>query len=662
MTKLNKEQETAVLHKDGPMLILAGAGSGKTRVITERIAALIASGVPSSNILSVTFTNKAASEMRERAWALLGKKPKDLVISTFHAFCVRVLKSDIDKLGYKKNFTIYSTSDCLTLIRSILRELKISTLTYDEKLFAWFIDGWKNRFLHPWEVTPQNDAEGIGVRVYEAYQKYLKGYNALDFNDLINLTITLYIEHKDVLEKYQSRFRYIMVDEYQDTNHSQYKLTSLLASKYKNIVVVGDDDQSIYAFRGADVSNILSFENDYPNAKVITLHRNYRSTRHILEAAHLLIKNNIHRKDKKLTAEAGDGKEITVMPNEDEREEARFIAEDIMQKAIMNKLNYDSFAVLFRMNAQSRLFEEALRMASISYTVVGAFQFYERKEIKDIIAYLKLFVNPEDEVSLLRVINMPKRGIGSGTMTKLMDESIARGEPLYEVLLTAANIKDIPENAQKGINDFIRLIQHYQDIFAYDKDDITLPKLYENINEFLDQIAYESEVINSSDTKEKASFKIENIQSLLDGIMDYEKTNKRATLKGYLDKIVLMSQEEDDDDKPRGVTLLSIHASKGLEFQHVYIVGMEDGILPHHKSALPNEIEEERRLCYVAMTRAQRELTLTYALKRTRGGKSVDCTPSLFLTEISSFVANEKENEDDGYKFYLEMKDRLRNQ
>lgn len=656
---LNESQRQAVEHINGPLLALAGAGSGKTRVITERIAFLIRNGVSPSQILAVTFTNKAATEMRERITTLLKEKPKLLVISTFHSFCVRVLKSDIDKLGYKKSFIIYSTSDVKTLIRSILREIKVNNLNYDEGLIAWYIDKYKNNLLKPYEVEPKDDLERVVKRVYEVYQHYLKGYNALDFNDLINLTIDLYIQYPDVLDKYQERFKYIMIDEYQDTNFAQYKLTSLLASKYRNIVVVGDDDQSIYAFRGADVSNILSFETEYPDAKVITLNTNYRSTKAILEAAHSVISNNKQRKDKKVIAAGEEGIPPTVMPCENEREEAQFIAESIVQYSISKKLNYDDFAILFRMNSQSRLFEEALRLRGIPYTVVGAFQFYERKEIKDILAYLNLFVNPEDEISLLRVINIPKRGIGSVAINNLNEISIKNGTSLYQTLLDYENIDNIPPKAKEGIKDFLEIIEHYHNLFTIDKNDLEKPKLYENINKFLDVIAYHNEVLNSSDTKEQGSKKIENIESLMNGILEYERNNKNASLKNYLDRILLMSIEENNDnDKKKGVMLMSIHSAKGLEFPYVYISGMEDGIMPHHKSSSEFEIEEERRLCYVAMTRAKKHLTLTYCRSRTKMGKSVECTPSIFLEEMQKNLPEDMAMDED--EFFSNLKASLK--
>lgn len=632
---LNEEQAEAITHIDGPLLALAGAGSGKTRVITERIAFLIKKGISPSNILAVTFTNKAAAEMRERIVLLLKEKPKQLVISTFHSFCVRVLKVEIDKLGYKNNFSIYSSSDCRTLIRNILREIKINTLNYDENLFAWYIDRYKNNLIKPHEVTPHDDLEKIAKRVYEVYQHYLKGYNALDFNDLINLTIDLFIGFPEVLNKYQERFKYIMIDEYQDTNFAQYKLTSLLASKYRNIAVVGDDDQSIYAFRGAEISNILSFENEYPNAKIITLTKNYRSTKAILEAAHAVISNNVNRKDKKVVAEGEEGIPPDIISCEDEREEAKFVADSIANYSITKKLNYENFAVLFRMNAQSRLFEEAFRLMGLPYVVVGAFQFYERKEIKDILAYLNLFVNPEDEVSLLRVINTPKRGIGSVAINNLNEISIKNGVSLYQTLLDYNNIDDIPPKAKAGIKDFLDIIEKYHDIFTVDKNALEKPKLYDNINNFLDEIAYHNEILNSSDTKEQGSKKMENVESLMNGILEYEKVNKNASLKNYLDRILLMSMEENNDEEnKKGIMLMSIHSAKGLEFPYVYISGMEEGILPHHKSSSEKEIEEERRLCYVAMTRAKKHLTLTYCLSRTKMGKKVECSPSIFLEEM----------------------------
>ncbi len=661
LSGLNDEQYQAVCHRDGPLLILAGAGSGKTRVITTRIAYLIESGISAYNILAVTFTNKAASEMRERAIDVIGGRPKFLTISTFHSFCMRVLKGDIDRLGYKRNFTIYATNDVHILLRNIMRELKVKSLNYDEKLFAWYIDKWKNQLLEPNEITPTDDTMSIAIRCYALYKDYLKAYNAVDFNDLINLTIKLFMEHPDILEKYQERFRYIMIDEYQDTNHAQYKLTTLLADKYKNIVVVGDDDQSIYAFRGADVSNILSFESDYHDAKIITLNKNYRSTKHILETANAVIRNNTNRRDKNLTAVIGEGSPPEIVMNEDENEEAIFVATDIMKKATINNIKYHEFAILFRMNAQSRLFEQAMRQNNIPYAVVDIFQFFDRKEIKDVLAYLNLFTNYEDEVSILRVINIPKRGIGAASLNRIQEYARENNLALYEALYNISNIESIPENARKGVAEFVEIIEKYRFIFKSDKDDIELPKLFENIDNFIDEIVYYNELVNTSDTKEKYGQKIDNVKSLLDDIANYEKNTKRATLKGYLDKIMLMSRDDKDEEENNRnkVTLLSVHSSKGLEFPYVYLVGMEDNVFPHIRSH-EDGIEEERRLCYVAITRAKRELTITYPLRKTRMGKTLECMPSRFLEEMSdTAVAAEDISEEEGFDNYKKMREML---
>ena len=661
MSKLNPEQLEAINHRAGPLLALAGAGSGKTRVITERIINLIRTGVDPQSILAVTFTNKAAAEMRARITKLMSKKPKNLVVSTFHSFGVRVLKSEIDKLGYKKNFTIYSSNDCKTLVRTILKELRINTMNFNEGLFLWYIDNWKNSLIKYDEITPKEDIERMAINVYELYQRYLKGYNALDFNDLINLTIELYIQYPDILEKYQDRFRFIMVDEYQDTNAAQYKLISLLASKYKNIVVVGDDDQSIYAFRGADISNILSFEQEYPDTKVITLSRNYRSTKSILDAAYSVIRNNTQRKDKLVIAEGAKGDPLIVTACEDERDEASYVADSILSKVDSSNISYDDFAILFRMNAQSRSFEEALRIRGIQYSVVGTFQFYERKEIKDILAYLNLFVNPDDEVSLLRVINLPKRGIGAESMNRLNTRSIDDGVSLHDILWKANEMTDIPPKAKAGVKDFLEIIDYYTERFHVDKNDIERPNMYELIQHFLDNINYHNELYNSSDTKEQAVKKIENVDSLLNGIMEYEKYNKNSSLKNYLDKILLMSinDRSDDEDKKKGVMLMSIHSAKGLEFPYVYIAGMEEGLLPHHKSIEEKEIEEERRLCYVAMTRAKSGLTITYCTHRTKMGKVIDINPSIFLEEMQSGI-DTSYSEMDKDDFFKSMKERFK--
>jgi len=455
-----------------------------------------------------------------------------------------------------------------------------------------------------------------------------------------------------------------MIDEYQDTNHAQYKLTRLLASKYKNIVVVGDDDQSIYSFRGADVSNILSFEEDYPNAKVITLHKNYRSTKYILDMANAVIRNNTSRREKTLTAVMGEGIPPEIVPNEDENEEATFVTESIMQKAIMKNVAYDEFAILFRVNAQSRIFEQTLRRNNIPYAVVDVFQFYERKEIKDVLAYLNLFMNSEDEVSLLRVLNVPRRGIGASSINKINEYSRESGLSLYEALYNIKEIENIPEGARKGVAEFVDVIEKYKFIFQSDKDDITLPKLYENVDKFIDEIVYFNELMNTSDSKEKYTFKVDNVNSLLDDIASYEKSAKRATLKGYLDKIMLMSQMEnkDEENNKNKVTLLSVHSSKGLEFSYVYIVGMDDNTFPHYRSREDAEIEEERRLCYVAITRAKKELTITYPLKKIRLGKIIECIPSRFLEEMSTVLPKEKKEEDEesGLEYYKMIKNKIK--
>ncbi|MBI4979010.1 MAG: UvrD-helicase domain-containing protein [Spirochaetes bacterium] len=658
--KLNKPQQEAVDHKDGPLLILAGAGSGKTRVITSRIAKLIASGVPPAHILAVTFTNKAAKEMRERVISTIGDKPKQLVVSTFHAFCLRVLKLDIERLGYKKNFTIYNMSDQRALVRNVMKEVRVNINSFDEGLFLNYIDRWKNKYILPNEITPQNDFETWAVNVYRLYMKYLKGYNAVDFNDLINLVIELFEQYPEVLERYRERFRYIMIDEYQDTNPSQYKLAMLLAAKYRNLAVVGDDDQSIYGFRGSDVSIILSFEKDFPEAKIIRLEENYRSTASILNVANELIAKNESRRAKKLFTSMGDGKRPRLVAADDDRAEAVWVAEDMMQRVVMRSTKYSDAAVLFRMNAQSRPFEEEFRVRNIPYTVVGAFEFYERKEVKDVLAYLKLFVNPEDDVSFLRIINFPRRGIGDGTVTKLTHESVEKNLPLYEVLLTAAKNPDIPDKAQKGIVELIGLVQKYGEIFKETKD------IAGNVKEFLEETAFDGEVVMTSDTKEKAGKKLENIESLVNGIAEYQRSLKEPTLKGYLDRITLMNQEDtEEEEKKEGVTLLSIHSAKGLEFPFVYIVGMEQGILPHYKSVLPHEIEEERRLSYVAITRAREELTISYALARSRQGRMVETQPSLFLAEIPTHLLDRPSDAshpgagEEGFAFYQRMKEKL---
>lgn len=664
LSRLNEQQKEAVLHKEGPMLILAGAGSGKTGVITTRIAYLIKNGVEPYNILAVTFTNKAAREMRERVGGLLGKTPKNIVISTFHSFCMRVLKLEIEKLGYKKNFTLYTKSDQVSLMRSILKEIRVDVNKFDEGLFLSIIDGWKNAFLQPWQITPKDNLEEFAVKAYELYIKYLKGYNALDFNDLINLSIELYTKFPETLEKYQNRFKYIMVDEYQDTNAAQYRLISLLAAKEKNLVVVGDDDQSIYAFRGADITNILSFEEDYPNAKVIRLEKNYRSTEAILNVANAIISNNNDRREKTLQSQLGSGIKPQIVPMDDDRAEAVFVADEIFAKCAAKNAKWKDFCILYRVNAQSRPFEEELRVRNVPYTVVGGFEFYERKEIKDVMAYLNLFVNPSDEISLLRIINFPKRGIGSGSVAKLTGRAIEKGEMLYEMLFRAHEIDGIPQKALDGIRELVALIQKYKEIFD-DKENKNLSAFVEKM---LDEIDHTTEILNSSDNKDKAAKKLENVASLLRGIEEYQKSVKNPSIKGFLDTVALMKKDDKEEDDKNSVTLLSIHSAKGLEFPYVYLVGMEDGYLPHIRSMEDDAgIEEERRLCYVAVTRAKKELIMTLALKRRRRGQDVETQPSRFLSEIPEdqvlsgveLEAVKKEEEQQGYEYFLKVLEKL---
>jgi DNA helicase-2/ATP-dependent DNA helicase PcrA len=642
MKRLNPPQRQAVNHTEGALLILAGAGSGKTQVVTTRIVHLLKDKrVPAENILAVTFTNKAAKEMRERVTGMAASLADGIVISTFHSLGVRILRRDIRSLGFKPNFSIYSSSDQAGVLRQAMRERDIDSKVIDPDRILWRISGLKNRLIGPKEFTPSaSDPLDYAVAVvYPRYQELLKGFNAIDFDDIIMLSVGMLQSDKSILAFWQERFRYIMVDEYQDTNASQYLMISLLAQKYGNLCVVGDDDQSIYGWRGAEVQNILNFEHDYRDCKVIKLEQNYRSTSSILDAANSVIRNNPIRTDKALWTASGQGREIDLVVADGEEEEASRIIEGMMMEQFRDKLSWSDFAILYRSNAQSRAFEEKLRMERIPYVVVGGQQFYERKEVKDAIAYLRVIDNPGDEASLLRIINFPRRGIGDTTLVRLNQWSMEQDCPLFQALQRVHEIPGMSESARKTVSTFHSMLKGVMDGFD------SRSRLGAQTNALFNRLRIEDEIYRTLNDASQARKRIENIEQIVNSLAIFEEQNPRAGLSEFLERISLMDEQESDDDKEHGrnaVTLMSLHSSKGLEFSHVYLVGMEEELLPHKRSVEEDPTcAEERRLCYVGITRARKHLTISRCLTRRKYGAVEERKPSRFLAEIPLHLLND---------------------
>jgi len=641
MKKLNPPQQRAVKTVDGPLLILAGAGSGKTQVITTRIVHFLKNlHIPAENILAVTFTNKAAREMNERVRSMAGSLAKDIVISTFHSLGVRILRRDIRSLGFKANFSIYSTSDQAGVIRQAMRERDIDPKKIDPDRILWKISGLKNRLIAPKEFAPdRNDPLEIATAaVYPRYQELLKGFNAIDFDDIIMLSVRLLQANTAILEYWQQRFRYIMVDEYQDTNASQYLLISLLANKHGNICVVGDDDQSIYGWRGAEVQNILNFAKDHSGCVTIKLEQNYRSTGAILDAANSVIKNNTLRTDKALWTTGGRGREIDLIVAESEEDEAAKVVEQIMLEQYREKLRWADMAILYRSNAQSRAFEEKLRLERIPYVVIGGQQFYERKEVKDAIAYLKVIDNPSDEASLLRIINFPRRGIGDTTMIKLNQWSMNQNVPLFESLGRVGEIEEISPSCRKTVIGFHAMMK---EVIA----GFTNFNMGVQVNTLFNRLRIEDELYRTLNDAPQARKRIENIEQVVNSLAAYEEQTPRATLSAFLERISLMDEDKPaEDGKEHGtnaVTLMSLHSSKGLEFSHVWLVGMEENLLPHKRSIEEDPtVAEERRLCYVGITRARKFLTISRCMTRRKYGALEKQGPSRFLAEIPEHLLN----------------------
>ena len=647
---LNPQQQEAVYHTEGPLLILAGAGSGKTRVLTHRIAYLIdKKGINPWNILAITFTNKAASEMRERVDKIVGFGSESVWVSTFHSTCVRILRRYIDRLGYDTRFAIYDTEDQKTLMKEVCRKLNIDTKKTKERSLLAQISHAKDELITPDEMELNAGGDFVKKKVAEVYREYqaaLRRNNALDFDDLIVKTVELFQNCGDVLENYQERFRYIMVDEYQDTNTVQFELIRLLAMKYKNLCVVGDDDQSIYKFRGANIYNILNFEKHFEDAKVIKLEQNYRSTQNILDAANSVISNNVGRKDKRLWTDNGAGDRITFEQLESGFEEADYVARSIARLVRKGEARYKDCAVLYRTNAQSRLFEEKFIAANIPYKIVGGVNFYARKEIKDILAYLKTIDNGHDDLAVKRIINVPKRGIGATSINKVTDYALEKGIDFYTALRYVDEVPGMARSAGK-IKPFVMFIQSLRARAEMDS-------VSQLIQAIIDETGYVDEL--KAEGTDEAEQRIENIDELINKAVDYEQGEENPTLSGFLEEVALVADIDGLDENSDYVVLMTLHSAKGLEFPNVYLAGMEDGLFPSYMSITSDdatsEIEEERRLAYVGITRAKEHLTITSARMRMVRGETQFNKVSRFVKEIprelmSGEVYEPKRRDDD---------------
>ena len=626
---LNPQQAEAVINTEGPMLIMAGAGSGKTKVLTCRVANLLQKGVRPYRILAITFTNKAAAEMRERVNNMSGPAAKDVWLFTFHAFCARFLRMEIDKLpGYGGNFAIYDTADSQNLIKQILKEMNLDDKRFQPSGILSRISNAKNALQDAAAFARQagDFYEQKVADIYSRYEQKLQLNNALDFDDLLMLSIKLLQENKEVREKYQDRFDYLLVDEYQDTNHAQYLLTKFLAAKHRNICVVGDADQSIYGWRGADIQNILDFEKDYPDAKVIKLEQNYRSTQIILDAANAVIENNTGRKPKNLWTENKSGADIIYFQAVDERDEARFVIEQLQNLQRTENKKLGDMAILYRTNTQSRIFEEMLIKSGISYNMLGGLKFYERKEIKDIIAYLRVIFNPADSLSLLRIINVPKRGIGDASLAKIQAYAAANNVSLFEAVSNAAAIDGLSSRFVSKLDDLAGIIFELMNLAGE-------APVEDLIDRVLRDTGYLEELEN--ERTPQAQSRIDNLHELISVAQEFAASEEENNLENFLAHVALVSDIDDTELGEDAITLMTLHSSKGLEFPVVFLVGMEEGLFPHARTLMDEtEIEEERRLCYVGITRAKEKLFLSSTKMRTIYGNTVTYPPSRFLQEI----------------------------
>ena len=626
---LNREQQQAVQHTEGPLLILAGAGSGKTKVLTVRIAYLLAQGVNPYEILAITFTNKAAKEMKSRVEGLVGDVANRIWLSTFHSFCAKFLRFELDNfLGYNSNFTIYDTSDSQVVIKAALKALNLDDKYYPVGAMISAISDAKNKLMFASDFRKQarDFYQQKVADVYEYYEKELRKNNALDFDDLLLVAVKLLQSNAAVLDKYSKRFKYVMIDEYQDTNHAQYLLAYLLSSHWKNIAVVGDADQSIYAWRGADIQNILDFEKDYPNCTSIKLEQNYRSTKIILDAANAVIDNNEGRPGKNLWTDKVEGAKIQHFTAQSEHEEAAFIGDTIVKKHDIYGVPYGDMAILYRTNAQSRVLEEALIKRALPYTMVGGTKFYDRKEIKDVLAYLRVLYNPFDDLSLLRIINVPKRSIGATTVSKLQDYARENGTSLFMTLTQLHLVDTIKGKTKEKLEEFGILIF----TLVAEMDDKSVLDILEAI---LDRTGYLAQLEESTDPQDQA--RAENIGELLSVAKDFQDTNPTGTVEDFLEQVALVNDVDSFEQEESKVTLMTLHAAKGLEFPIVFLGGLEEGLFPHSRTLMnPEEIEEERRLAYVGITRAEKELYISNATTRTVFGRTSSYLPSRFIDEI----------------------------
>ena len=629
---LNPAQKKAVEHTDGPLLIMAGAGSGKTKVLTCKIANLLAHDVAPWSILAITFTNKAATEMRERVDRLIGEGAKDVWLSTFHSFCARFLRREIEATDiYKRNFVIYDSSDSQVVIKDCLKELNLDPKQYAPNAIQNAISNAKNQLMGP--KAMERDAENFFQKkvaeVYKSYARKLRTNNALDFDDLLMVSVVLLEENEEIRTKYQRRFKYILVDEYQDTNGAQYQLTKILAAQHHNLCVVGDAGQSIYGWRGADIRNIMDFEQDYPESHTIKLERNYRSTKNILAAANAVIEHNINRKKKELWTDNATGEKLTTYEARDERDEGQFITTTITKQKTIFNASYGDMAILYRTNAQSRVIEETFMRAGIPYTMVGGLKFYDRKEIKDVLAYLRVIYNPLDTVSLMRIINVPKRGLGATSLGKIAAYAEEHELTMFDVISNPDALDEIPgitTRVKKPLELFSAFIFQFMGYQAnMHLDDL--------IQKVLDESGYLAEL--KAENKPENESRIENLREFIGVARDFEKSEETPNLETFLSQLSLVSDIDNAEMEDDRVTLMTLHSAKGLEFPIVFMIGMEEGLFPHSRTLMDdNEIEEERRTCYVGITRAQRKLYLTNARQRTIYGKTNAFPPSRFLAEI----------------------------
>lgn len=635
LSTLNAPQLEAVLHSDGPLLVLAGAGSGKTRVITYRIARLIEDGIPPESIVGVTFTNKAASEMRERVGKLVDRqRAGKVVLSTFHSLCCRILRLDIEPLGWGKDFTIFSESDQMTLLRSVIPRDEAKTLKLDPRAVQSAISDAKNRYVSPddWRGRARTPIDEFNSDMYGRYQEALHAQNAVDFDDLIALVLTLFRKHPEVLERYRSRWKYFHIDEYQDTNDAQFQLIRFLAGSDRNLCAVGDDDQSIYAWRGAKAEHILGFEKQFKGATVVKMEQNYRSAPAILHASNHVITNNTSRYDKALWTDKPDGKPVTVFKADDGDAEARAVIQSIQAHHAAGR-RYGEFAVLYRTNQQSKPFEEECLMYRIPYVVIGGQQYFDRKEVKDILAYLKVIANPRDAVSLRRIINTPRRGIGNTALARLNEAARERKSTLWDAVAHAGDLPDLPERAAQACESFAALCRKYRERL------LTGKRMDAHTLDLIQEIDYWNECVQSSRTVKGAQQKLEFAEEVAASLGNYARETENPTLVEFLERMTLVEDRDDEDPEQKAaasvVKLMTLHSAKGLEFPFVYLTGLEEQLLPHSRSTSSSaDVAEERRLFYVGMTRAQEQLVITYAARRRRHGKDDPSTPSRFLKEL----------------------------